>query len=191
VKRFTWRLQRVLDITEQREGVLRQELLVLAHRIIAVRQEILLRQASVRGLLDDLGRRVFAERLPRQLVVMACAAAEERLLERLRVRQAAASRAVRQDRSVPARPRHAPDARAVTGGGPAEIPPRDGPAGTDATGRDVPHQFRPEVPTLGGENPGLAAGRGGAPRLCCETVQEIGAGRRGAGRRRSWARGCC
>jgi hypothetical protein len=89
VKRFTWRLQRVLDITEQREGVLRQELLVLAHRIIAVRQEILLRQASVRGLLDDLGRRVFAERLPRQLVVMACAAAEERLLERLRVRQAA------------------------------------------------------------------------------------------------------
>jgi hypothetical protein len=89
VKRFVWRLQRVLDITEQRESALRQELLALANQIIAVQQEILLRQAVVRGLLDDLGRRELIERMADQVVVLACAAAEERLLDRLRARQAA------------------------------------------------------------------------------------------------------
>jgi len=100
VKRFKWRLQRVLDITEQRERALRLELLTLAHQIIAVQHEILSRRATVRSLLDDLGRRELLERLPRQLVVLACAAAEERLLNRLRARQAAleAARAAKTDK---------------------------------------------------------------------------------------------
>ncbi|MCX5684028.1 MAG: hypothetical protein NT049_10125 [Planctomycetota bacterium] len=89
MKRFVWRLQRVLDITEQREAALRHELLALAHQIIAVQQEILLRQAVVRGLLDDLGQRELLERLPQQLLVLTCTEAEERLLARLRARQAA------------------------------------------------------------------------------------------------------
>ena len=89
MKRFQWRLQRVLDITEQRERALRLELFALAHRIVAVKQEILLRRATVRGLLEDLGRRDLAERLGEQVIVLACAAVEERLLARLRARQEA------------------------------------------------------------------------------------------------------
>ena len=100
MKRFKWQLQRVLDITEQRERALRLELLTLTHQIIAVQQEILFRRTTVRSLLDDLGQRGFPERLAEQVVVLACAAAEERFLDRLRARQAAleAARSAKTDK---------------------------------------------------------------------------------------------
>jgi flagellar biosynthesis chaperone FliJ len=87
MKRFRWRLQRVLDITEQRERALRAELLALAQAIARVRQEILGRQALVRTILAELAQRSLPERLPEQALVLQCAAAEERILRRLRTRQ--------------------------------------------------------------------------------------------------------
>lgn len=88
MKRFRWRLQRVLDITAKREQALRLELFALARALVRVRQEIVARQAAVRTLLADLGRRTLVERLAEQTVVLACAAAEERILRGLRRRVA-------------------------------------------------------------------------------------------------------
>ena len=88
MKRFAWRLQRVLEITDQRERVLRAELYALAHEISRVRHEIIARQITVRTVLDELARKSLAERLGEQTIVLACAAAEERILARLRAQQA-------------------------------------------------------------------------------------------------------
>lgn len=88
MKRFKWRLQRVLDITAMREQALRAELWALARDIILVRQEIMARQAAVRALLEDLGRRSLAERLPEQAVVLAAAWVERLILKALHAREA-------------------------------------------------------------------------------------------------------
>lgn len=86
--RFKWRLQRVLDITAQREQAIRAELGRLARDILRVQREILARQESIRTLLEDLGRRTLAERLPEQAVVLAAASVEQRILKRLHTREA-------------------------------------------------------------------------------------------------------
>jgi flagellar biosynthesis chaperone FliJ len=87
VKRFAWRLQRVLDITDQRERALRAELFVLARRIREVREEIAWRQTMIRTLLAELAARPLAERLPEQAVILECSAAEQRIIRRLETRQ--------------------------------------------------------------------------------------------------------
>jgi len=84
VKRFRWRLQRVLDIAASREEALRADLLALAREIVRVRQEIVWRQGLVRQILTELAARDLADRLPEQAIVLECAAAEERILRRLR-----------------------------------------------------------------------------------------------------------
>jgi len=105
MRRFSSRLQRVLEITDQRERVLRAELFVLAHEIARVRHEIMTRQMIVRTILDELGRQSLAVRLSEQTIVMACAAAEERILAGLRARQAAleAERAAKTQRFLQVR----------------------------------------------------------------------------------------
>jgi hypothetical protein len=89
MKRFSWRLQRVLEITAQRERLLRAEVLALAHEIARVRHEIAARRKTVQTILDDLGRKALADRLGEQTIVLACAAAEERILAGLQGRREA------------------------------------------------------------------------------------------------------
>jgi hypothetical protein len=86
MKRFSWRLERVLEITARREQALRAELFALAQEIARTRHEIALRRQTVRTILDDLGRKTLAERLGEQTIVLACAAAEERILAGLQRR---------------------------------------------------------------------------------------------------------
>jgi hypothetical protein len=87
MKRFSWRLERVLEITAQREQILRADILALAQQIAGVRHEIAARQQVVRTILDDLGSQSLIERLGEQTIVLACAAAEERILAGLRGRR--------------------------------------------------------------------------------------------------------
>jgi hypothetical protein len=87
MKRFRWRLQRVLSITEQREEALRNDVAALGRRILAVNQEILARREAVRVLLDELGRRPLAQRMGEQTLVLACASVERRVIQALQARQ--------------------------------------------------------------------------------------------------------
>ena len=53
MKRFTWPLQRLLEVTVQRERALQAELLALSRQVASLRQRILRRQAVLRGLLAE------------------------------------------------------------------------------------------------------------------------------------------
>ncbi len=83
MKRFRWPLQRLLDVTVQRELALRAALLALSRDMARVRQEIIQRRAALRDLLQDLARDDLAARLPRQEVFLRCADVEERAIARL------------------------------------------------------------------------------------------------------------
>lgn len=84
MKRFRWPLQRLLDVTFQREQVLRAESSRLSGQIVSAHREIFRRQAVLRGVLADLSRRGLAERLDDQQVFMRYSRAEEAQLDRLR-----------------------------------------------------------------------------------------------------------
>ena len=90
MKRFQWRLQRLADVTAQREAGLRMELLDLARRIGALRQESLRRTACVRALLEELTSLDLARRIAQQDLIQGCAAAHKKELDRLTAALAAA-----------------------------------------------------------------------------------------------------
>jgi flagellar export protein FliJ len=83
MKRFRWSLQRLLDVTVQRERALRAELVALSGRISRLREEILRRRAVLRTLLEELGRQDIERRIRNQEVFMTFSAAEERRIRRL------------------------------------------------------------------------------------------------------------
>lgn len=83
MRRFRWRLQRVLDVTVQREKAMRADLFGLARRIVRLRQEIVRRRAELRSVLSELRDCSLAERTARQEVFMGCAESVERELSRL------------------------------------------------------------------------------------------------------------
>jgi len=84
MKRFQWPLQQLLEVTIQRELVLRAELFRLARDITAVHQEIFRRKASLRAAIAQLAELDVNERLPRQQVFMWYSAVEESHLAGLR-----------------------------------------------------------------------------------------------------------
>lgn len=84
MKRFSWPLQRYLDVTIQREQGARAVLFALSREIAALRGQIIRRQSMLRTLLEDLSAQEFSERLARQELVMRCSAALEREMTRLR-----------------------------------------------------------------------------------------------------------
>jgi len=88
VKRFRWRLQRILDVKRQREQVLRSALFMLAQQIAQTREAILLRRTRLRMLLDDLGGRGLADRIADQAIFMQFAGVEETAIARLEARRA-------------------------------------------------------------------------------------------------------
>jgi flagellar biosynthesis chaperone FliJ len=83
VKRFHWPLQRLLDVTEQREKAQRAELLGLSRRIAQLRQESLVHRASVRRLIAELSALTLRERLLKHPDFMRCSDAHERQVQRL------------------------------------------------------------------------------------------------------------
>lgn len=84
MKRFKWPLQRLLDVTVQRERAIRAKLFSLSRRIAAVHREIFCYQASLRGVLAELAETKLEKRLPEQQVFMQCSEAQEARLDQLR-----------------------------------------------------------------------------------------------------------
>lgn len=84
MKRFKWPLQRLLDVTVQREQALRAELLALSREIAGARQEIFRRQAVLRSLLAELAQQQLPQRIPKQQVFLNCSESADRDIRRLR-----------------------------------------------------------------------------------------------------------
>jgi len=105
MKTFKWKLERVLQITGQREKALRSELFALAQAVVRVRRAIFERRTVLRTLLEEMGLRPFGDRLAEQTVFMACAAGEQRKLRRLenRIAELEAERARKRQRFLQTR----------------------------------------------------------------------------------------
>jgi len=85
MKRFKWRLQRLLDVTIQRERALRSELFALSRRIARLHQEIFRRRTALRATLADLAQEDVQQRVPRQQVFMSHSPVAWKVLNELNV----------------------------------------------------------------------------------------------------------
>lgn len=72
MKKFTWRLQRLLDVRQKQEDALRAELMGLAEQSAALRGRILMEKAMLRSRLSELRYTASESRLRRQQDFMAC-----------------------------------------------------------------------------------------------------------------------
>jgi len=83
MKRFSWSLQRYLDVVNQRETALRAEVLAAAQKVSVVREKIKRRQAALDATLRGLSAEPVESRLPRQQIAADCFGAERRAMRSL------------------------------------------------------------------------------------------------------------
>lgn len=66
MKKFAWRLQRLLDIKIKQEKALRAELVAVTEQAVAVKGQIVLKRIALRQKLEDLGALEASKRLSQQ-----------------------------------------------------------------------------------------------------------------------------
>ena len=84
MRRFTWRLQRVLDVKAKEEQIKRIELFRLTEQLTVRRGELLLRQQVLQDLLAEIRQDTSAERLNNQEFFLRRAAVDDDQIRRLR-----------------------------------------------------------------------------------------------------------
>jgi flagellar export protein FliJ len=70
MKRFAWRLQRLLDLKTKQQDLLRAELMALGERIAQIRTGILIQKAEIRSRLADLRQMPADQRPAKQQVFL-------------------------------------------------------------------------------------------------------------------------
>ena len=83
MKRFVWRLQRVLDIKEKEEQSKRAELLRLTGKLAAIRSELLRQQRILMDIINDLGKEMPNKRLTQQELFLKCSKTNDELIKKL------------------------------------------------------------------------------------------------------------
>jgi len=66
VKKFVWRLQRLLGIKIKQENVMRAELVAVTEQAVAVRGRIMVQKAALRKMLNELAEKNAKQRMPEQ-----------------------------------------------------------------------------------------------------------------------------
>ncbi|NLH40854.1 MAG: hypothetical protein GX448_03355 [Planctomycetes bacterium] len=84
MKRFVWRLQRVLDIKAKEEQLRRTELFRLTELLTAKRGELLMRQRILDGLLADIRNDRSPERLNSQAFFLQRVAVDDERIRKLK-----------------------------------------------------------------------------------------------------------
>lgn len=84
MKRFVWRLQKVLDVKTKEEQVRRTELFQIVEQLAARRGELLLRQQILQDLMTEIQRRESTQRLNAQEFFLRHAATDDQEIRRLR-----------------------------------------------------------------------------------------------------------
>jgi len=77
MKRFVWRLQKVLDVKTKEEQLRRTELFQIVEQLAARRGELLLRQQILQDLMTEIQRRESAQRLNAQEFFLRHAATDD------------------------------------------------------------------------------------------------------------------
>ena len=86
MKRFVWRLQRVLDIKIKEEQTKRAELLKLTERLTGTRGELLMQQRILQDIIDDLNDQKLRKRLSDQEFFLRHSAKNNNQIKKLRSR---------------------------------------------------------------------------------------------------------
>jgi len=86
MRRFVWRLQRVLDIKVKQESLKRAELLGITERLLMTRNELLNQERILAQLLAEIAGRDPKSRIREQEFVLKCSATNNELIEKLKKR---------------------------------------------------------------------------------------------------------
>lgn len=84
MKRFVWRLQRVLDVKEKQEHKARAELFKLTERLVEARGELLMQQKILEDITYGLTRQNPRKRLGHQEFFLKHSAASDELIRKLK-----------------------------------------------------------------------------------------------------------
>ena len=83
MKRFAWRLQRLLDIKIKEEDVKRSELITVTEKAVAVRGQIMLSKANLRRMLAELKDQKGTQRVTQQELFLQYTYVFDRKIEEL------------------------------------------------------------------------------------------------------------
>lgn len=83
MKRFKWRLQRVLEVKKKEEQVKRAQLVQITEQLSQARGELFMQKRKLEELLDELYETGPQDRLDRQQQFMIYSAANDRMIQRL------------------------------------------------------------------------------------------------------------
>jgi len=84
MKRFVWRLQRVLDIKAKEERTKRAELLELTEKLAEARGELVTRQKILEDIITDIAGKQPQKRLGEQEFFLKCSATSDALIKELK-----------------------------------------------------------------------------------------------------------
>jgi len=89
MKRFVWRLQRVLDIKAKEEQIKRSQLLAITERLVKVRRRLLAEQQKLLKVLTEIAGKEGGRRLSEQEFCLKCSATNNEIIRELaeRVRE--------------------------------------------------------------------------------------------------------
>ena len=89
MKRFAWRLQRLLDIKAKEEQIKRAELLGVTEKLAQTRGGLAMQKRLLKNIIDGLAEEPPAKRLARQELFLKSSVTNDELIEKLesRVRQ--------------------------------------------------------------------------------------------------------
>jgi len=84
MKRFAWRLQRVLDIKKKEEQIKRTELLAITEQLAKTQGELLVQKMMLKNIINDLNEEPPAQRLGKQKLFLECSAVNDSLIRKLK-----------------------------------------------------------------------------------------------------------
>ena len=84
MRRFVWRLQRVLEIKTKSEQTKRAELLKLTEKLAQTRGELLMQKRILEGIISDIAGKNPQKRLGQQEFFLKWAATNDELIEKLK-----------------------------------------------------------------------------------------------------------
>jgi flagellar protein FliJ len=83
MRRFVWRLQRVLDVKAKQEQIKTQELFVITEKLAQTRSSLLAQQQMLRDILESIANEKPENRLAKQEFFLRNSAATDELIKKL------------------------------------------------------------------------------------------------------------
>ena len=83
MKRFVWRLQRVLDIKTKEEHIVKAQLVKLTEKLIGVRSELLVQKGILNNLISDISEESPKARLGKQELFLKCSKTNSEIIKKL------------------------------------------------------------------------------------------------------------